>query len=77
MTMLITLDAEGNMEKRNKIYTTVEIEAGDSLWTVAREYYSNEYSDYNELIEEIKDINNMIDDNVKRGCYIIVPQYVD
>lgn len=56
-------------------YTSVEIEAGDTLWTIAEEYMSAEYDDVNEYIKEVKQINNMYSDTIHAGSYIMVPYY--
>lgn len=74
-SFLFTFNVEGNTNN-NKIYTSIQIEEGDSLWSIAKDYYTDDFSDYNELIDEIKSINNMKDDNIKTGCYIIVPHYI-
>lgn len=73
----ITFSVKGSTEQKQKLFTTLKIEQGDSLWSIAEEYYTTEYSDYNEYIDEIKSINNMKDDTLKKGSYIVVPYYSD
>lgn len=75
-SFIFTFNVEGNTEK-NKIYTSVQVEEGDSLWSIAKTYYTEDFDDYNELIDEIKTINNMSSDTIKVGCYIIVPYYIN
>lgn len=74
---LVSFNVSGSTKAKDKLYTTVLVEDGDSLWTIAKNYYSDEYIDYNEYIEEVKSINGMKNSNIKIGSYIIVPYYHD
>lgn len=65
---------EGN---RIKQVTSVEIHKGDTLWSIASRYMSDEYDNLNEYIEEIKMSNGMTSDEIYAGSYIIVPYYTD
>ena len=60
--------------QREKIIISVSIEEGDTLWSIASEYYTEEYKDIHELISEIKNCNG-ISDEVKIGQKILVPYY--
>lgn len=61
-----------------KYYTTVEIEQGDTLWSIASERYTaNGYGDVREYIEELRKLNNMSDDTIKTGDKIVVTYYSD
>lgn len=59
---------------REKCVSTIKVEEGDTIWSIARTYYTSEYKDINELIKEIKKSNH-IDENIFIGQYIIVPHY--
>ena len=56
--------------------TSVQIEEGDTLWSIAQEHYSNEFSSLTNLITEIKRMNGLTSDTVYAGSYILVPQYI-
>jgi cell division protein YceG involved in septum cleavage len=71
-----TVTAQGSAE-RVKLVTSVEIKAGDTLWGIASEYMSDEYSSVNDYIREIKECNGMSSDEIHSGNYIIVPYYAD
>lgn len=71
-----TVTAERNGE-RVKLVTSVEIKKGDTLWSIASEYMSDEYDDINEYINEIKQSNGMTSDKIHTGNYIIIPYYAD
>lgn len=61
--------------EREKIVTSVKIEKGDSLWSIASQYITEEYKDMNVYIEEIKLSNGLTSDTIHEGRYIIVPYY--
>lgn len=56
--------------------SSVQIEAGDSLWSLASEYYTEEFSSVSNYIIEIKRMNGLSDDTLYAGSYILIPQYV-
>lgn len=56
--------------------TSVQIEEGDSLWSIAKEHYSDEFYSLTAFISEIKRMNGLTSDTVYAGSYILVPQYV-
>lgn len=60
---------------REKYYTSVMVESGDTLWTLADEYASLEYRDYNAYIKEVKDLNHISSDDIHAGSYLILPYY--
>ncbi len=62
---------------RMKLVTTIEVKKGDTLWDIASVYFTEEYDDLNEYIEEIKDSNGMVSDEIHAGNYIIIPYYAD
>lgn len=66
-----------NNSYRIKQIASVEIKKGDTLWSIASTYISDEYKDMNEYIEEIMISNRLSSDTVHAGSYIIVPYYVD
>jgi LysM repeat protein len=71
-----TVTAQRNTE-RTKLVTSVEIRKGDTLWSIASAYITDEYSDLNEYIDEIKDSNGLTSDMIHVGNYIIIPYFAD
>ncbi len=71
-----TVTAQRAMD-RTKLVTTVEVKKGDTLWSIASTYFTEEYNDLNEYIDEIKDSNGLVTDDIHAGNYIIVPYYAD
>ena len=62
-------------ETTNKYYTSIQIESGDTLWAIASEYISDDYTDMNEYIREVCSINHISEDEIHAGQYIVVPYY--
>lgn len=74
-----SIQAEENSENNTgiKYYTSVSVEDGDSLWSIATEYRTAEYSSIDQYIDEIKSINNLKNDKIKTGETLIVSYYSD
>ena len=57
-----------------KSFVTIEIQPGDTLTDIAERYAISE-AEYLTYIEEVKNINNLKDDIIHSGCYLLVPIY--
>ena len=66
----------GDKTSSTYIITSVQIKAGDTLWSIAKEYYSEEFSSLTNLVIEIKRMNGLYSDIIYAGNYILVPQYI-
>lgn len=74
--------ASSNAEQvdTQKIYKSVEIQTGDSLWSIASIYYNDDYTclhydDINDYIKELKSMNGLKDDVIHQGANITVAYY--
>lgn len=60
-------------------YKTVAVVSGDSLWDIAKEELkNNDYydgKDIRDIIEDIKDTNNLSNYNLKVGQTLEIPMY--
>lgn len=61
-------------------YKVVEVEEGDSLWSIAKDNMSSEpdssgFTDIYQYIHEIKKCNNMRSNQINAGCYLMIPYY--
>ena len=71
----LSTDAQGNLEEDPvsfKYYKSIEIEDGDTLWGIAEKYMSNEYDSVQEYIAELKEINQLVTDDIQSANYLTV-----
>lgn len=54
-----------------KYYTSIEVQKGDTLWTIA-EQYADDDADYASYIEEVKEMNQLTSDTIHAGEYLTV-----
>lgn len=59
----------------HKYYTSVEIEEGDNLWSIADRYRANSGKSAEEYVKELKRINQLGEDIIYPGHYLAVPYY--
>lgn len=71
-----TASAGGNMpEARYKYYTSIQLHSGDTLWSIAETYMTDEYEDIYEYIDEVMEINHLGSDHLQAGSKLCVPYY--
>lgn len=67
-------------DKKNapvKTVTSVCIQPGESLWTIAEDFYTPECGDFLDYVDEIKRSNGLTNNYIHAGAYLIVPYYVN
>lgn len=75
LSLLFISKTEADSSKDyEKSFITIEIDNGDTLSSIAEEYAISP-SNYKDYIEEVKLINNLKDDNIHYGCYLLIPVY--
>lgn len=57
-----------------KYYTSVEVQPGDTLWTIADKYMQDE-TDRADYIQELKEMNHLQNDSIHAGDYLTVAYY--
>lgn len=59
-----------------KYYTSIQIEPGDTLWTLADRYADKEhYASQDQYIEEVMRMNHLAGEDICAGNYLILPYY--
>ena len=53
-------------------YTSYEIQSGDTLWTIADQFMTPEFSDKEAFIDNIKKLNHIGGDKITAGKYIVI-----
>ncbi len=71
-----TVTAKGSHERTKRV-TSVEVKKGDTLWSIADSFMSEEYDNIGDYVEELKDSNGLTTDTIHAGNFIIVPYYAD
>ncbi len=67
--------SKADVASYNKYYKSVRVEAGDTLWTIADEYIADLNIDKQEYIAEICALNDICEDEIHAGDYIVVAYY--
>ncbi|MBQ7841360.1 MAG: LysM peptidoglycan-binding domain-containing protein [Lachnospiraceae bacterium] len=59
-----------------KYYTSVMVEPGDTLYSIAAAYTGDHYDSVYECLEEIRVMNNIHNiDKIRSGDYLIIPYF--
>lgn len=64
---LVMASEEENKVVYERYYTDIEIEKGDTLWSIAKTYNQHSGMEIREYIREVKQMNGMISDSIKAG----------
>lgn len=61
-----------------KHYANIEIQPGDTLWSLADEYLDENYESKEAYIEEVLKINSLTSqDHIVSGQYLVMPYYAE
>ena len=58
-----------------KYYTSIRIEKGDTLWSIAAEYGDEHFESGQDFLHEVIQINHLLDFDIRQGDYLIIPYY--
>lgn len=72
-----TVNSASKESPQAKCYKSIQIQTGDSLWSIAKQYYTDDWDNINIFIEEIKMFNGISNDNIHIGNYLAIPYYKD
>lgn len=76
LTVFISSKAGSAKDQKFKYYTKVEIQEGDTLWSIADLYLDYTMNSKKEFIAEVKSINHLKDtDHIVAGKILIIPYY--
>ena len=57
-----------------KYYTSIIIEEGDSLWSIANEYNHNTV-DIHDYVKELKELNGLTSETIHAGQHLLIAYY--
>ena len=66
--------ANGSSDRIKRL-TSVYVEKGDSLWSIAEEYYTPECGSMKDYVREIKNTNGLESSTIRYGYTLLVPYY--
>lgn len=58
-----------------KYYTSIEVQSGDTLWSIAQNYKGEHYRNAQEYIREVMQMNALRNDKLVTGQHLIIPYY--
>lgn len=67
--------ADKDVASYNKYYVSVRVQSGDTLWTIADEYVDGFNIEKTDYITEVCQINEISENDIHAGDYIVVPYY--
>lgn len=67
---------DDSTEVSYKYYKSIVVANNDTLWSIAEKYMDGEhYDSINDYIREVKSMNDLTDDVIHYGEYLIIPYY--
>jgi FOG: LysM repeat len=67
--------ATSSNEGNTKMITNIQVEKNDTLWNIASIYYTEEYTNIQDYIKEIKACNGLVSDTIYTGQHLIIPYF--
>lgn len=58
-----------------KYYSSIVVERGDTLWSLAEEHMGDQYETKQDYVKEVMQMNGMSDDKLIAGQYLVIPYY--
>ena len=75
LIFVVSIHVDGGAASKYKYFKSIEIQPGDTLWSIAEEYMSDDYESVADYIKEVKFMNNIEDSRITTGNYLVVPYY--
>ena len=67
--------AEEESVHYHKYYTSIRLEEGDTLWTIAERFETNSGKSREEYVRELRSMNSLLDDTIHAGNFLTVSYY--
>ncbi len=70
-----TLAKDKDVNCAYKYYTSIEIQEGDSLWSIAQEYRTEHYDSTQDYVDELVVLNDLTSETIHAGQHLMVVYY--
>jgi len=74
-TTFVAFAKASKQTKPVKEYISIQVQTGDSLWSIAEEYTKDYDINIEDYINEVKSVNSLKSESIHSGQFIIVPEY--
>ena len=74
---LVMASEEEHQIVYERYYTDIEIEKGDTLWSIAKTYNKNSGMEIREYIREVKQMNRMVSDHIEAGDSLTIVYFAE
>ncbi len=74
---LVMANVEESSAVYERYYTDIEIQSGDSLWSIAKTYNKNSGMEIREYIRELKQMNCMVSDEIRAGDSLTIVYFAE
>ena len=58
-----------------KYYSSVVVEKGDTLWSIAEEHMGTQYESTADYVKEVMQMNSLTNDHIIAGQHLVIPYY--
>lgn len=58
-----------------KYYSSIVVESGDTLWSIAREHMGSQYETTSDYVKEVMQMNSLTNDKIVAGQHLVIPYY--
>ena len=72
---LLHSQAQEKTSPYHKYYTSIRIQKGDSLWSIAESYKTHSGKSTAEYVHDLRQMNSLSDDTIHAGNYLTVYYY--
>lgn len=60
-----------------KYFTSIVVESGDTLWSIANKNKSYHYKSNEQYVSEVIQMNSLLNEDITVGQYLVIPYYAD